>query len=171
MKRWMPLLFGLLLVFSLGLAACGGDDDDGDDDGDEVEEAAQEVATEVVDAAEGAATEVSEAAGDVSEAAETAEAALMGDSANGEQLFSTNCASCHAVEGDEVVVGPSLAGVADRADERVEGMDAIAYLHQSMVEPDAFVVPDFSPGIMPSFAQLPEDDLNDLVAYMMTLSG
>ncbi len=165
MKRWMPLLLGLLLVF--GLAACGSDNDN---DKDKAKNAAQQAITQAANAAQGVATEVSEAAGEVSNAAGTAEAQAMGDAANGQTLFTSNgCTNCHATQGDQVIVGPSLAGVADRAGERVQGTDALAYLHQSLVEPDAFVVPQYSPGIMPSFSQLSDDDLNDLVAYLMTL--
>jgi NitT/TauT family transport system substrate-binding protein len=92
-----------------------------------------------------------------------------GNADNGQALFaSLGCSACHAVDSEAVLVGPSLQGVAERAATRVEGLSAEEYLRQSIVEPGAYVVEDFQP-VMPAFDTLSESDVNDLVAYLMTL--
>ena len=96
--------------------------------------------------------------------------AAAGDPAVGADIYaSLGCNACHAVEGDVVMVGPSLAGLADRAGEMVEGLDAHAYVEQSIVEPDAHVVEGFNPGIMPAYTDLSDADMAHLVAYLMSL--
>ncbi|OQA45197.1 MAG: Cytochrome c2 precursor [Chloroflexi bacterium ADurb.Bin325] len=98
-----------------------------------------------------------------------------GNASAGETLFkqalvgqNPGCATCHSVDGSQLV-GPSLKGVAERAASRVQGESAAEYLHQSLVEPNAYVVEGFSEGIMPSYKGLSEAQLNDLVAYLLTL--
>lgn len=187
MKKYRStyLLIAMLLVLAMIMAACGGDDDNGDDEnGDDTdptptvevvateevdglgatEEAGDMGATEEADAGgTGAATEES---GDMGATEEADASGTGGDATNGETLFtSLGCVGCH---GAEDASGPTLQGVATRAGERVEGMSAEEYLHQSLVEPEAYVVEGFEP-IMPSYAEQPEDVLNDLVAYLMTL--
>lgn len=104
------------------------------------------------------------------EAGDDGEAAAAGDPEAGAELFvSLGCNGCHAVEGDTVMVGPSLAGLADRAGEMVEGLSAEEYVAQSIVEPDAHVVEGFNPGIMPPYTDLSEADLAHLVAYLLSL--
>lgn len=48
-------------------------------------------------------------------------AALAQDSAAGERLFRTRCASCHALEAGQNRIGPSLSGVIGRAAGAAEG--------------------------------------------------
>ncbi len=93
------------------------------------------------------------------------------DAGRGEQVFKTNCATCHAVKGDRVVVGPSLAGIAIRAGSRIEGVYAEDYIRESILYPNNYTVPDFPEGTMQqNFAnQLTSDEVNYLVAYLMTL--
>ncbi|MBI5931407.1 MAG: cytochrome c [Chloroflexi bacterium] len=93
------------------------------------------------------------------------------DAGRGEQVFKTHCAACHAVKGDRVVVGPSLAGVAKRAATRVEGLAAEDYLRESIIYPNDYTVEGFAEGAMQqNFAtQLTSDEVNYLVAYLMTL--
>lgn len=89
----------------------------------------------------------------------------------GEQVFKTHCASCHAVKGDRVVVGPSLAGVATRAASRINGLSAEDYLRESIIYPNDYLVAGFAEGAMQqNFAnQLTSDEVNLLVVYLMTL--
>jgi cytochrome c2 len=157
--RLPSILLALLLVLSLGLAACGGDDDeDNDNDNDNTSEVGA-VVTEAVNEVEEAATEVAAGAD-----------ATEGNEANGETLFTgQGCVGCHAVDSDATMTGPSLQNVASVAGTRVDGMSAEEYLHQSLVDPGAHVVEGFE-NVMPSYSQLPESDLNDLVAYLMTLN-
>jgi cytochrome c2 len=169
-NRWAYLLLMLALVFSLGLAACGGDDDDNGDADTDVEEQVGEVATEAADALDEAGDELEGAATEVAGALDEATSG-EGDAENGEQLVADNCTGCHAIDSDETVVGPSLQNVANVAGDRVEGLSAEEYLHQSLVEPDAHKPEGFEDANMPSYAEWPESDLNDVVAYLMTLDG
>jgi cytochrome c len=70
-----------------------------------------------------------------------------------------------------VIVGPSLADIGLRARTRVEGLTAEEYLHQSIVEPDAYVVEGFDPGIMYQDFEdaLTDEQLYDLEAFLLTL--
>lgn len=103
-----------------------------------------------------------------------------GDAANGETLFNQvsigsanapGCITCHSVEAGVVLVGPSLAGVAVRAETAVSGMTAEEFLRQSIVEPNAHVTEGFTEGIMyQNFGtDLPAKSIDDLTAYLMTL--
>jgi len=98
-----------------------------------------------------------------------------GNASNGEALFkqalvgqNPGCATCHSVDGTQLV-GPTLQGIAGRAASRVQGESAEQYLHQSMVEPNAYVVEGYVEGVMQSYKDLSEAQLNDLVAYLLTL--
>ena len=89
------------------------------------------------------------------------EEAPAGDPAAGKALFASNgCGGCHTFEaaGSSGAVGPNL-------DEALEGKDA-EFVHQSIVEPNAEVAEGYNPGVMPSFQQLSEDQVNDLVAFL-----
>lgn len=81
------------------------------------------------------------------------------------------CATCHALEADKVIVGPSLAGVAIRAEIRIPELSAAEYLEESIIRPDAYKAPGFEKLQMDaSLAQnLTVDEVNDLVAYLLTL--
>jgi cytochrome c2 len=98
-----------------------------------------------------------------------------GSASNGEALYkqalvgqNPGCATCHSLDGTQLV-GPTMQGVADRAATRVEGKSAADYLHESIVEPNAYVVEGYVEGVMQSYKDLSEAQLNDLVAYLLTL--
>lgn len=102
----------------------------------------------------------------------------VGDAANGEELFKqqtlesqAGCITCHSLEPDQVIVGPSMAGIANRAGDRVSDLSAEEYLRQSIMETNAYVVEGFPEGVMPAaFADvLSDQQVDDLVAYMLTL--
>jgi nitric oxide reductase subunit C len=98
------------------------------------------------------------------------------DAEAGEAVFSSSragCTVCHSVEPGEVRVGPSLAGLAARARERVAGMSAEDYIRQSILDPDAYVVVDFRPGqMLDEYDEtLTAEELEGLVAYLLTLDG
>lgn len=106
------------------------------------------------------------------------DARLSADPEAGKRLFtgatlaaSAGCQICHSLEPDVQLVGPSLAGVAARAETRIPGMAAQDYLMQSLVDPDAYVVEGFQPGQMrPDLADaLTQQQLDDLVAFLLTL--
>jgi mono/diheme cytochrome c family protein len=104
--------------------------------------------------------------------------AFAGDPANGQVLFNTfqpaasfACATCHYVDREDQLIGPGLLNVSRRAESRVPGMSVYDYLHTSIVNPGAFVVPNFPDGLMPrNWAEIySEQEINDLIAYLMTL--
>lgn len=114
-----------------------------------------------------APTEVAAAAG-----------APSGDAANGQVLFETfrdevsfACATCHHVESEDRLIGPGLLNISTRAETRVEGESALDYIHNSIVNPSAFVVPDFPDGLMPQiYGQIfSEEEIQDIIAYLYTL--
>ena len=88
----------------------------------------------------------------------------------GKQVFSRNCGSCHSTTPDTIIVGPSLAGVATRAETRVDGFDAYTYLITSVMQPDAYLVQGFE-NLMPNnlSKQLTGEELDAVVAYLQTL--
>ena len=90
------------------------------------------------------------------------------DPGAGQAVFAANCAACHSTT-DQQVVGPGLGGVATRAATREPGLSAEAYIAKSIKEPNAFVVEGFAP-IMPQLTNLSEGDIQNVVAYLMTLN-
>jgi nitric oxide reductase subunit C len=108
-----------------------------------------------------------------------------GDPASGDKLFHQakigalpGCATCHSTEPGKVIVGPSLAGIATDAaqtpsEEAYEGTakDAAGFLRESILNPDVDVPEDFQANVMPKTyqAELTDRQLNDLVAYLLTL--
>jgi NitT/TauT family transport system substrate-binding protein len=128
------------------------------------------VAEDIIDTAPGYEDSVNSTFLDAIMPAEDMGAALPGDPANGEVLFAANhCAGCHAVDSDAVLVGPSLMGIADETAEEVTDMSVADFLHQSIVDPSAEVAEGFQDGVMPPYDSLSESEVNDLVAYLMTL--
>lgn len=98
-------------------------------------------------------------------AAMSAPMAMSGDAAAGEALFA-QCAGCHGAQDG---TGPAVTGMGERAATRVEGQSAGDYLHESIVNPGAFVVDGYS-NIMPANYgdSLTGQQVWDLVAYLLT---
>ncbi len=87
----------------------------------------------------------------------------------GEAVFKGNtCSGCHSTGTDDIV-GPGLAGVGERAATQVSGLSADDYLEESIREPAAFIVDGFSDGMPALFADLPETDMSDLLAFLKSL--
>lgn len=102
----------------------------------------------------------------------------VGDVEAGKALFAQpvidvqpGCVTCHSLNPDQVIVGPSLAGIGSRAATRVEGMSAEEYIRQSILDPDAYVVEGFDPGVMVQVWEetLTPEEVDNLVAYLLTL--
>ena len=98
------------------------------------------------------------------------DAASGGGAAAGKALFAqpiigtqAGCSACHSLTPDEVIVGPSLAGIASRSDE--------AAIRDSILNPDAVLVDGFPAGTMPQVwgDELSDQQFDDLVAYLLTL--
>lgn len=104
----------------------------------------------------------------------------VGDAANGEVLFAQpvigannapGCITCHSLQPDVVIVGPSQAGLATRAETRVAGQTAEQYIRNSIEHPNDYIVEGFTAGLMyQNYAtDLTAEELDDLVAYTLTL--
>ncbi len=81
------------------------------------------------------------------------------------------CNTCHTIQGVPGFagkVGPELTHVATNAATRKPGMDAKAYIIESIRDPTAFTVPGFPAGVMPKLP-LTDDELNTVVDYLLTL--
>ncbi|MEE9284514.1 MAG: c-type cytochrome [Dehalococcoidia bacterium] len=95
-----------------------------------------------------------------------------GDVEAGKQTFlSRGCTACHAISdlpGAVGTIGPALDGLAGRAGQRVSGLSAEEYLRQSVLDPNSFLVDGFGP-LMPPGLVSAGDDLDNLVAYLLTL--
>lgn len=107
---------------------------------------------------------------------------LSGDAKNGEKVMLENCAACHQYK--EVKTAPNF--MAPNLS-NIGGYSNSSYLLESIVDPNAVVVPGYNTtahpnfpwysvgdkGIrsstMPSFSHLDEKSLTDLVAYLKTL--
>lgn len=88
----------------------------------------------------------------------------------GKQVFSRDCGACHSTTPETIIVGPSLAGVASRAETRVEGQDTYTYLLTSVMQPEAYLVDGFE-NLMPASLskQLTGEELDAVIAYLQTL--
>lgn len=116
---------------------------------------------------------VSGASSGASESGSTSSAAVSDDPVvRGKYLFSNApaiCSTCHSLQPDVVIVGPSLAGVANRAGNRVAGLSAEEYIRTSIVHSSDFIVPGFQDVMQKNFGDvLTSDQINDLIAFLMT---
>ncbi len=110
-----------------------------------------------------------------------------GDPARGQQLWDkavnlaslkpAPCSACHSLQPDEVLLGPSLAGIGARAATTVSGQDAATYLRHSIQAPNDYLVPGEAfqtDGNSKMPATLGNDmsaqDLADLIAFLLTLN-
>lgn len=75
------------------------------------------------------------------------------------------CVTCHSLEEDVTLVGPSLFAV----ESRVDGLTAAEYVRESIVDPDAYVVAGFVPGQMnPGWDDyLSAEQIESLVALLV----
>ncbi len=111
----------------------------------------------------------------------TATSEPLWGAARGQVLFNTMqpeagfaCATCHYPNSDRRLIGPGLKDMLKKAVSYGIGQTLQDYLHESIVTPDAFIVPGEPPyptGLMPeNYADIFSDaDLKDLIAYLMTL--
>ena len=94
------------------------------------------------------------------------------DAVHGEALTKRyGCVACHAGAGAENKLAPLWPGVAVRAATRRPPLSAAAYLYESIVHPGAYEVDGYT-GNMPIIygQQIPERDLGDIIAYLLTLT-
>lgn len=92
------------------------------------------------------------------------------------------CGTCHVINdlGTKGNVGPALNGIGSRAEGHAAngeglfgGTDAAAYIRGSIVKPNGYLVAGYSAGLMPqNYGDpnvMPEDDLEAIVNYLLTL--
>jgi cytochrome c2 len=80
------------------------------------------------------------------------------------------CSTCHSLEPDVRIVGPSLAGIATTAQTRVPGMSAEQYIRDSILRPGDYVVEGFPDAMQRNFGEvLDAQQINDIIAFLMTL--
>jgi mono/diheme cytochrome c family protein len=92
----------------------------------------------------------------------------------GKSVFASNgCGACHTLKdaGSGGNVGPILDHLP--ADAQKAGKDEAAYIKESIVSPNAYIVPGFPANTMPgNFAHvLNATQLNALVAYLLAVAG
>ena len=84
------------------------------------------------------------------------------------------CLTCHTVGKTGTLRYPDLAGIATQASTRIEGMDALTYLANSIYHPDDFIVDGFLKG-MPAINKAPigldDDEMIQVLAYLQSLGG
>jgi len=100
-----------------------------------------------------------------------------GNAQNGQTLFTAEgCTACHSLKPGEKIVGPSQAGAAKTAAERIKAADykgkatsADLYLKESILNPAAYLVPDYPDAMLKDYGQkLNAQKLADLVAFLQT---
>lgn len=92
-----------------------------------------------------------------------------------QELFvAMGCSGCHKFDQDQTSdnlgqPGPNMGNLPETAGERVAGQDAAAYVHTSIVDPNAFVNEGYIAGIMPqTFSQqMSEEEINSLVEWLL----
>jgi cytochrome c2 len=107
---------------------------------------------------------------------------VMGDSEKGRQIFENGganelsaghgylCTSCHTVDGsgEKTHNGPELKGISERGADTVPGLSAAQYIHQSIMDPRAYVVDGYAYMSVGPSRTLTEEEVADLVAYLLT---
>lgn len=92
------------------------------------------------------------------------------DPSTGETLsVSTGCTACHSMDPEQQLTGPTWHNVSDHALSRPTGESPALYLYHSIVDPNAYVVDGYPPGIMPQNYPdiLTQEEIADIVAYLL----
>jgi cytochrome c551/c552 len=84
----------------------------------------------------------------------------------GQQLFSSRCASCHSIT--QKIVGPALAGVQERHD--IEWIIRFVKSSQTVIKDGDKIAnslfEQFNKVVMPDHADLTEADINNILTYI-----
>lgn len=106
-------------------------------------------------------------------AAPAADPSTLSPVERGKIIYETKlCKACHTLDGSSLV-GPTFKGIYGRKGELADGSSYVAneeYIKHSMLMPNDQVVKGFAPA-MPSFeGQLSDDQINDVIAFMKSIS-
>jgi mono/diheme cytochrome c family protein len=74
------------------------------------------------------------------------------------------CQGCHREGG----AAPTVAEIAANAADRRPPLTAAAYLYESILYPSAYVVEGYNDVMPRNYASIPDDELGDLIAYMLS---
>lgn len=82
---------------------------------------------------------------------------------------SSGCGACHTLGGLSAgIVGPPLTNIGTIAADRVADLTAEEYIHQSIVDPSAYLVEGYEDLMLKDFAEsLSGTQLDDLVAFLL----
>jgi cytochrome c oxidase subunit 2 len=92
-------------------------------------------------------------------------------SVSGAAVFKNNpCSSCHTLKAASATgtVGPDLDKLPEYA--QTAGQPLEQFIHESIVNPNAYVQKGYPKNVMPPFANLPKDQLDALVQYLIQSS-
>lgn len=87
------------------------------------------------------------------------------------KLAAVQCLGCHSIDGS-TMVGPSWKGIYGETVELEDGTTEVIdvdYLTQSIKDPMSQIVKGF-PAAMPPYSYLTDEQVNDLIAYIASLS-
>jgi mono/diheme cytochrome c family protein len=109
---------------------------------------------------------------DTPEATSGATEAVTGDAAAGEEVYNTLCATCHTVDGSDLV-GPTWLGLWGSEVTLEDGTTVTvdkAYVVESIRDPGAKIAEGFD-NLMQPFTedQVSDEDIDNIIAYMQTL--
>ncbi|MEZ4735115.1 MAG: cytochrome c [Caldilineaceae bacterium] len=96
------------------------------------------------------------------------------DPAHGSELtVQKGCTACHARQEGVKLVGPSWYNLGNVAAKRVAKESPALYLYHSVVDPNQYVVEGYLPSLMIQTyrEQLSDQELADLIAYLLTLKA
>lgn len=102
----------------------------------------------------------------------------IGDEIEGEELFNrlvlgkrAGCIACHSIQKNEIITGPSLFGIATKAEKRIPGTSAANYLYTAIISPNYHLVDGYKVTSMPSYMNvLSAQEIDDIIGYLMTLT-
>ena len=119
---------------------------------------------------DGSVTVVAGALGNSTSAGGAKRMSQPASSASGQSVFTANnCASCHTLTAAHAAgkVGPDLDKLVSYAQQAHQPLTA--FVHESIVNPDAYVQPGYPKGVMPSnFKQsLSKPQLDALVTFLV----
>lgn len=111
-------------------------------------------------------------AGDLTADTYVAEATALlanADAARGERLIERHgCTACHMGAAVTNHLAPPFEGVAVRAETRRPPLTAAAYLYEAVLYPTAFEVGDYSAQMPMTYGTLPEREIGDILAFLLT---